>query len=412
MRYNHYLVIKTFSQTNLKMSLSKQKHAFCRSADCSVCYDRSFASFDNQYKLSRWSKKNGDLRPRDLSKYSKVKCWFDCDKCDHSFESALFNVTGGTWCAYCVNQKRCKEECDWCYKNSFASHPKAIYWSKRNGEITPRDIAITSNEKYWFDCNECGHDFETLISNIIFTDQWCSYCGGHALCDNQECEWCLKESFASHPKAHCFLPDNKRAVVVGRKTRKIVVDGKTKVKKDPIYEYIPVTARDVKRGSRHKYKFKCDDCNHVFETSIDSIMVGETWCPYCANQKLCDDNNCKQCHNKSFASHDKSKYWSDENNMTPRQMAKFSNERATFDCEDCGNKFKSKICNVANGTWCPVCKNKTEKKLYKYLREQKHTVKQQMRFKWCINPETKKVLPFDFYLKDYFIIIELDAHNT
>ena len=43
-----------------------------------------------------------------------------------------------------------------------------------------------------------------------------------------------------------------------------------------------------------------------------------SWCPYCANKDLCDENkDCKQCYHKSFASHEKSKYWSDKNELKP-----------------------------------------------------------------------------------------------
>ena len=32
------------------------------------------------------------------------------------------------------------------YERSFASHPKAIYWSDKNGDIKPRDISEGSNK--------------------------------------------------------------------------------------------------------------------------------------------------------------------------------------------------------------------------------------------------------------------------
>ncbi len=38
-------------------------------------------------------------------------------------------------------------------KTSFASHPKAIYWSKRNVG-NPEDYALNSHKKCWFDCEK------------------------------------------------------------------------------------------------------------------------------------------------------------------------------------------------------------------------------------------------------------------
>lgn len=42
------------------------------------------------------------------------------------------------------------------------------------------------------------------------------------------------------------------------------------------------------------------------------------------NHIFCNNNKCKICFKKSFASQPKSKYWSKENNITPRQIRKSS----------------------------------------------------------------------------------------
>lgn len=47
---------------------------------------------------------------------------------------------------------------------------------------------------------------------------------------------------------------------------------------------------------------------------------------YCSKhpKKLCENKDCKACFEKSFASVDKSKFWSVKNKLNPRQVFKNS----------------------------------------------------------------------------------------
>ena len=50
---------------------------------------------------------------------------------------------------------------------------------------------------------------------------------------------------------------------------------------------------NVFKSSHKKYWFECD-CGHTFDSQLDSINKG-SWCPYCANQKLCNEKSCLSC---------------------------------------------------------------------------------------------------------------------
>jgi len=63
-----------------------------------------------------------------------------------------------------------------------------------------------------------------------------------------------------------------------------------------------ITPRDVEKKSRVKYWFKCDNCNHDFSETLNNITNKNKWCPYCTAKKICDDDECEQCYNNSFAS--------------------------------------------------------------------------------------------------------------
>lgn len=74
-------------------------------------------------------------------------------------------------------------------------------------------------------------------------------------------------------------------------------------------------------------------------------------------RNLCSDMNCKVCENRSFASHPKSKYWSNLNNISARQVFICSGNKYIFKC-DCNHFFDAALNNINKGHWCPFCNNK------------------------------------------------------
>ena len=220
--------------------------SLCDKHDCVDCFKHSFASHE---KASCWSEKNTD-KPRDCAKSTHSMRIFKCDKCPHEFESQLFAISKGNWCPYCSGRTRCdRYDCNDCFKHSFASHERASCWSDKNLEDKPRDCAITMNEKRWFDCDECSHSFESMLSHIS-NGKWCPYCAGMKLCGVASCGDCFTRSFASLEKASCWSEDN---------TDK---------------------PRDCAKSTHSKRIFNCDKCSHSFESILSNITKG-SWCPHC-----------------------------------------------------------------------------------------------------------------------------------
>jgi len=155
-----------------------------------------------------------------------------------------------------------------------------------------------------------------------------------------------------------------------------------------------------------KHWFECDKCNHSFDSTLGNIVAGN-WCAYCASQKLCEDQECIHCFNKSFASHDKAKFWSDKNgDVTPRNVFKQCNKKHWFECDKCNHSFDSALNNIVYGQWCPYCKHKTELKLYEALKPIYPSIITQFKQEWC---QKQTYLPFDFCIPELNIIIELDG---
>jgi very-short-patch-repair endonuclease/DNA-directed RNA polymerase subunit RPC12/RpoP len=257
---------------------------------------------------------------------------------------------------------------------TFDSHPKSAYWSSRNS-IKPCDVKLNSHKKFWFKCHKCEHEFERQL-NEINRHIWCPYCSNKNICNYlYKCQTCIEKSFASVEYSKYWSKINKEK------------------------------PEEIFKNSHKKYWFDCPRCLHTYEQRLSHITRGNTCKLH--NRILCNfSKNCITCYEKSFASNDKSKYWSNKNVKQPIEIFKSSSNICIFDCDKCGNEFKSRISHITDGSWCPICKNKTEDKFYKIMLKNYPTLKHQYKVYWCKN---KKYLPFDFVIEENKIIIEIDG---
>ena len=252
------------------------------------------------------------------------------------------------------------------YKNCLGCH--------KNLSINHFDLKINSTN-YYSRCRKCRE-----IHNNRYTKKVIPY----------------EKSFASHEKAQYWHP----------------------TKNDKI------KPRDVSKATHKKYWFKCPDenCGHDFDMKIDNITCNNKWCGYCANQKLCNDEHCIICKEKSFASHEKAPFWHPTKNdkIKPRDIFKASGKKYWFKCpeENCGHDFDMSLGNITCGnTWCPHCNLKTEKKFFEHLINNKDilgikTIKKGFRPKWANLRETHTFYIYDFYIilkNNVKIIIEIDG---
>lgn len=303
-----------------KLECKPTQMKLCGVKECQTCFSRSFAIHE---KAQYWSEKNVE-KPWMVFKCTNKKYILDCE-CGHEFEISPNNVVNGKECPYCANKKLCENnECENCFNKSFAIHEKAQYWSNKN-KSKPRQVFKSSGNKYIFDCT-CGHEFSKVLYSII-SGGWCPYCSNKKLCDNIDCEYCFNNSFASNEKSQYWSKKNK------------------------------LTPRQILKSSGKKYIFDCT-CGHEIIKILRDISR-ESWCPYCCIQvqQLCEDNNCVNCFNRSFASNDKSKYWSKKNITIPRNVAKSSNSFYLFNCQ-CGHEINKKLSEVSSGSWCGFCEKK------------------------------------------------------
>ena len=395
----------------------------CGDPECLHCLDRSFASYQGKTENGKFKKDCLILEGIDETLYtifiSKNKDYlFNCDTCPHNFKSSPNGITSenGNWCPYCSKpcKKMCKDDkCYFCYQNSFSSYQgktdngklkKDCWIIEKNGGLTSRDITLSCEQKYWFQCDNCPHQFNSRLANITKKSgrpRWCPYCFGHKLCYEEDCNHCYQRSFAGY----------------NRKTES------GKLKKDCwiIEKNDGLMPRQIKKGTERKFWFQCDQCPHQFTNTLSGVSTGR-WCIYCARRKLCNDINCQFCLDRSFEGYEgltpngklKKECWIIEKNgdITPRDIFRGKNKsKYWFKCDICNSEFESTVNQMTNfSTWCPHCVNKTEQMFQSWFKDNyEYKLQSQKRFQWCKNPETNRILPFDFCIPELKLIIEIDG---
>lgn len=332
--------------------------------------------FSDHARANQWSI-NNKFKLDELYQNSSKKCEFKCDICLHLFEMKINDVVDrNRWCPYCANQKLCDlDECIMCFEKSFAFsfNSEFVTWNTTLNDLTPRQVTSGSGKSMFFDCKKCKHAFKRVVKDFKKSSTGCSYCASKILCDIN-CKICLDKSFASDIKSK-FLKN--------------------------------VDPRTILKYSNVVHEFSCE-CGHDFTMEISKVSNGH-WCQYCCNppKLLCDNNECKQCEDKSFASNPKSLHWNYKlNKLTPRQVFKNSNDKFYFTCEICNFDFDTALHHVADNKWCPKCVNKTELKLNNWLTEYFKNVKVQKNLKFN---NTYRL--YDFYLPEFNLLIELDGRQ-
>lgn len=144
------------------------------------------------------------------------------------------------------------------------------------------------------------------------------------LCSRATCDICKQRSFASHERSREWSNRNL------------------------------LTPRDVFKSADKKYWFDCRKCGHEYQLSPAKITGRDIECCYCTNARLCNNNNCGHCYQRSFESSEFVYKWSHKNLLTPRQVRKGSGELYIFNC-NCGHEYTSRV-DAIKSTCLYCCK--------------------------------------------------------
>ena len=263
----------------------------CGEKMCHHCNDRSLSGWNVKDKLKCFLEgdpRNGGKLSHQIALSSNTKLWFKCDSCPHEFCSNPNHVTNSKsprWCPYCAVpvKKLCGDKtCEHCTERSLSgwrNHDRLkcfLEGDPLNGGKLSHQITLSSNKKYWFKCDKCPHEFFSALHTVTNSKRpsWCPYCVGQKLCRDKTCIHCNQRSLAgwnNKERLKCFLEGD------------LLNRGKF--------------SHQIALSSNKHYWFKCDKCPHEFNSSICNVtkLNRPTWCPYCANQKVCGKDECSHC---------------------------------------------------------------------------------------------------------------------
>ncbi len=317
-----------------------------------------------------WSKLN-KYRPHRVRTGSTKRIIFECDDCNHACVKMIRDMNGSFSCMYCkgTNKNPCDNlSCGRCSRYILGEGEVLC----EDNENDPTKCSPKSHKFFVKRCLTCMHTYKQRAYSTKPV-KTCPFCDNKRLCGDIECLFCLDKS--CHVYRLIWSLDNTLA------------------------------PHEVFKSSEKSIEFTCPKCPHRYWQTPHN-KTGGSECCYCSHTILCGHIECDVCREKSCYSDDE--YCNDErNNKKSHEVFARSNHKRTYECKHCTLVYKQTPNNRFTGCRCPMCRNKTESKLFTFLKSHGYIVNAQVRYEWC-NNGTSIMLPFDF-LVGANTIIELDG---
>ena len=253
----------------------------------------------------------------------------------------------------------------------------------KNGILKPENYTCGSGIIIWWSCskeNECGckHEWQAAIGDRCRRERGCPYC-------SIPCKKICKH------KSLAFLYPN-----IAKQWHP------TKNGEKNPGEIIP--------GSNEKVWWLCDKscsygCIHEWSAVVEPRCSRKIGCPFCGK------NGKSHCYHSSvkFRYPKIAEEWDIllNGDIKPENISSGANIKVNWICKISNHKWKSVVSSrCLSGNGCPFCKNKTEKQLLDFLKQKFKNIKTQLKLENC---KKKTHLPFDFFLSEKGLIIELDG---
>lgn len=299
-----------------------------------------FNDFESQYPelAKEWDYAKNEKSPSQYAAGSDSRVWWKCEK-GHSWKTAINVRTKGSGCPYCGNKKILVG-----FNDLFSVKPglRDEWDFDKNIGLSPYDVTAGTTKKAWWICETCGFSWEASISTRA-NGYGCPECG---------------------------------------RKKNAVSRLKTMAAQNPLFEQYPDLLKEwdfeknahidicLLPASSNRYVWwKCKH-GHSFRQRIVTRTGHNAGCPYCHGQKVLTGINDLQTLNPGLAAE-----WDYEKNnpLTPSDVFSHASKKVWWKCPVCGNSWKAKIHNRANGRGCPACNEKgtsfIEQALFYYIRQ-------------------------------------------
>lgn len=357
---------------------------YCASNPTKTCKHTSLLNINPKLANEWHPSKNGDLLVNNFTPGSSQKVWWLCDKscpqgCKHEWQATICDRNKGGGCPYCQSKRNL------CIHTSImTTHPTiAKEWHPtKNDDLLPELFTSGSKQKIWWICSNlcpegCSHEWQSTIGDRV-AGYNCPYCARKQPCIHTSL-------LISHPHISKEWHPTKNG---------------------------DLKPSDVLSGS-HKYVWwlcpnTCPEgCAHEWQAIIKSRTMISVGCIYCSKRTCCS-------HTSFLTTHPElAKLWHPiKNNITPDMISYGSGIKIWWQCiKNNNHEWQTKVCSISTGTSCPICKNKTEEKLFNYLKHLYNNTIHTYKVEWCVSNSTNKFYPYDFFIPELNIIIELDGNQ-
>ena len=286
--------------------------------------------------------------------------------------------------------------------------------AKEHGGECLSEIYVNCNFKLQWKCSK-GHEWIASPSNIKYVGQWCPICAikkisarinPNVINEMQEIARkrggeCLSEIYIGGKKkllwrcknGHEWLaiPDN---IKKGRwcsacsHRKQLTIEEMREIAKEHGGECLS----DNYINNCTKLLWKCKN-GHEWLAAPNGIKLGN-WCPICSKHALLTIEEMREIAKERDGECLSNKYIN-------------NNTLLLWKCNK-GHEWLAKPIKIKVGHWCPIChQSKGEKIINDYLKLNNIFFEREKKFKDCKGKRC--VLPFDFYLPEYNILIEYDG---
>lgn len=198
----------------------------------------------------------------------------------------------------------------------------ALWHKKLNGALAPTQVGPAADNKVWWQCpKNRKHAWAASVYNVAkSTSTGCPFCVGQQV-DSTNCLANL------HPELLKEWHQSKNK---------------------------SISAYDVTSGSTKAVWWQCSKCpNHVWQTAVKHRTRG-AGCPYCAHQKLSDENHLTTLFPKVA-----SEWVAKKNkNLQPQDFSYGSKEKVWWKCSLAHSWQASIKSRTSQGCSCPYCAGK------------------------------------------------------
>lgn len=196
----------------------------------------------------------------------------------------------------------------------------------KNGSLLASYFHPGSNEKVWWKCSNCNHDWLAAISDRTGPDK-------------NGCPVCSKK-IGSKKRINTYI-EQKGSLAETHPDILSMWD----------YEKNAVLPTEVTAGSGKKVWWKCD-LGHSWESLIDHVTRRNQKCPYCQNKRVLHGFNDLATVNPSLANE-----WHYDKNgaLKPTMVVAGSGKKVWWKCSVCSHEWQATVASRNSGNGCAKC---------------------------------------------------------